>query len=119
MTEDLDDIAFIGALRGWAASQAESSWLDRLLDLAEAGLPTPPPTRNCDGCGREMTARPESGRWPQYDGALPITFHGGYFGFIEDECYGGTACTLTICPSCAQELCDTVPWIGERLQPDD
>lgn len=49
----------------------------------------------------------------QYREALEITFSGGYGEFVD---LTGVSYPVVICESCANALCDTVPWIRTLLR---
>lgn len=82
-------------------------WMADQLDA------TPPPPVHCTRCNTELNSLDSSATQPA--DALPITFHGGY-GMYIDTIDGEP--TALLCTDCADQLCDTNPWLDQLLHPE-
>lgn len=93
-----------------AAAAAE--WVARRL-----GAVPPPPVR-CRSCGTELTPALNSDTDTQFDGALVVTFTGGFSMYVDPVTSEEVErLRVVICQRCADELCEQVPWAAEALHP--
>jgi hypothetical protein len=73
----------------------------------------PPEPVRCSGCADELVPVFDTDTDTQFEGALWISFSGGYGMFIDPV--GEPAPRAVLCRVCAGDLCDTVGWVGDLL----
>lgn len=81
-------------------------------------------TKFCYGCAAPLEPVDGMDSEVQFDGALQVSFDGGYGMYIEDKWAdtgaqmfdGAATVNIIICKDCTEYLCAVVPWARAALQ---